>query len=289
MAVQGPLPRRPRRRLRRRDAGGPEARRGARRDLGARQGRLARCAPALAAPRAGGRPDAARVAVGSGRSGRLARVARDRVGPREPDAADRLPEGIHGRDARLGDGADARRLRRSDHERRAARRDHPRRRGGRVSGRGARDRRRREPGGARRVRGDTADLGAARAAPPDRARAAALAGGSPPLRVARRRLLGSVLARDLGPRPRRPLLGREDRRRVRLPVAARLGRRRRQRLGRADRGARPAGRHPRGRPADDRRARGLAPRAGGHGSAGVRGDDARARPGSAATSAGAAA
>ena len=136
---------------------------------------------------------------------------------------------------------------------------------------------------------DTADLGAARVAPPDRARAAARAGGSPPLRLARRRLLGSVLARDLRPRPRRPLLGRQDRRRVRLPVAARLGRRRRQRLGRADRGARPAGRHPRGRPADDRRARGLAPRAGGHGPAGVRGDDASRPPGSAATSAGAAA
>ena len=47
--------------------------------------------------------------------------------------------------------------------------------------------------------------------------------------------------------------GEQDRRRVRLPVAGRLGRRGRQRLGRADRGARPARRHPRRCPADDRR------------------------------------
>ena len=112
---------------------GPEARGRARGHLGSRQGRLARRAPALAAARAGGLADAARVAVGSGRPGRLARVARDRVGAREPAAAARLPEGVHGRHARLGDGADARRLGRSDHERRAARRDHPRGRGGRGS------------------------------------------------------------------------------------------------------------------------------------------------------------
>ncbi len=50
-------------------------------------------------------------------------------------------------DGTLGsrDGADARRLRRRDHERRAARGDRARRRGGRVPGRGPRDRRRREP------------------------------------------------------------------------------------------------------------------------------------------------
>ena len=40
----------------------------------------------------------------------------------------RLPEGVHGRDARLADGVDARRQRRADHERRAARADRARRR-----------------------------------------------------------------------------------------------------------------------------------------------------------------
>ena len=54
---------------------------------------------------------------------------------------DRLPEGVHGRDARLPDRVDARRLRRRHHERRGARGDHPRGRGGRLARRRARDRR----------------------------------------------------------------------------------------------------------------------------------------------------
>ena len=49
------------------------------------------------------------------------------------------------------------------------------------------------------------------------------------------------------------VLGRQDRRCVRLQVAARLRRRRRERLGRADRGARAARRDPRRRAALDRR------------------------------------
>ena len=53
------------------------------------------------------------------------------------------------------------------------------------------------------------------------------------------------------------------------------GRRRRERLRCADRGARPAGRNPRRRAAHARRARRLAPGAGGHGRAGARGDDPR--------------
>ena len=52
---------------------------------------------------------------------------------------------------------------------------------------------------------------------------------------------------------------RPDRRRLRVPLAVGLGRARRERLGRARRGARPARRHPRGRAADDRRPTGVAP------------------------------
>ena len=63
---------------------GLEARRVARRHRGARQGRLARRAPALAAARAGRVADAARVAVGAGRPGR--RAAR-RSGSRRASAA----------------------------------------------------------------------------------------------------------------------------------------------------------------------------------------------------------
>ena len=54
------------------------------------------------------------------------------------------------------------------------------------------------------------------------------------------------------------------------------GRRRRERLRRTDRGARPARRDPRRRPAHARRPRAVAPRAGGHGRAGDRGDDPHA-------------
>ena len=50
------------------------------------------------------------------------------------------------------------------------------------------------------------------------------AGGSPPLRRARRHLLGAVLARSVGSRHGGSVLGRQDRRRLRVPVAARLGR-----------------------------------------------------------------
>ena len=76
--------------------------------------------------------------------------------------------------------------------------------------------------------------------------------------------------------------------RVCVSLAARVRRGGRERLRRADRGARPARRDPRGRPAYARRPRAVAPRAGGHGRAGDRGDDPHARPGSPATSGGAA-
>ncbi len=102
---------------------------------------------------------------------------------------------------------------------------------------------------------ETRDALAAEAtAAADRARAAARPGGSAPLRRARRHLLGAVLARTVGPRPRRRVLGREDGRRLRIPVAARVGGGALQRQRRADRGARPARRHPRRRAPHDRRA-----------------------------------
>ena len=93
-------------------------------------------------------------------------------------------------------------------------------RGGGVPGRGARDRRPREPRGARRVRAHARGVAPARPAAAHRARAAAGAGGPTALRRARRRGVGAVLARAVRPRPRRPPLGGEDRRRVRVPLAA---------------------------------------------------------------------
>ena len=78
---------------------------------------------------------------------------------------------------------------------------------------------------------------------------------------ARRRRFRAVQPRPLRPRPRRPLLGRQDRRRLRVPLALGRRRARRERLGRADRGARPVGRDLRRRPAHDRRARIVASRA----------------------------
>ena len=208
--------------------------------------------------------DASRLAVAPAREGRRARVGGRALGPRRRVPARRLPEGVHGRDARLADRATPRRLGRADHLARRAGGDRPPRRPRRLSRRGARDRRPREPRGAGRVRGDAGRLASARAPAPDRARAAARGRGRPPLRAARSRRVGAVHARRLRPRPRRPLLGRRVAPRVSLARA--LGRRhaRRERLGRADRGARPVGGR-RGRRAQDLgRPRAVAPRGGGH-------------------------
>ena len=112
-------------------------------------------------------------------------------------------------------------------------------------------------------------LGAARPAPPDRARAAARARGRRRASPRSASLLGAVLARAVRPRPRRPLwAGKTDgayafRSLLDSGAVVANGSRR------ADRGARPARRDPRGRPANDRRAAGVAPRAGGDGRAGV--------------------
>ena len=89
---------------------------------------------------------------------------------------------------------------------------------------------------------------------------------------ARRRGLRPVQPCHVGPRRRRSLLGGQDGRRLRLPLAAGLRSRRRERLGRADRGARPARGDPGRRPPDDRRPARLAPRADADRRAGVPGD-----------------
>ena len=114
------------------------------------------------------------------------------------------------------------------HERRGARRADPRRGGGGLADRRPRDRRPREPRGARRLRGDARRLAAARPTAAHRARAVPRPGRRPSLRGARRRVLGAVQPRALRPRPRRAVLGRPARGDVRLPLARRQRRRRRR-------------------------------------------------------------
>ena len=164
-------------------------------------------APALAAARRARRAHAPRLAVGSARAAARARGARRPPGTRRRVPPRRLPEGVHGRHARLADRADARRLGRRDHERRGARRDRPRGRaaGWPVAVHAIGDRANREALDAFERRGS---LGAARAAAADRACAVPRARGHPPLRRARRRVLRPVQPRPVGPRPRRALLAR---------------------------------------------------------------------------------
>ncbi len=269
------------------DARRNEARERARRDCGARQGRLARCAVVLAAP-GRARADAPRLAVAPAREGGRARRPRDPQRARRRNAAARLSEGVHGRDARVADGADARRHRRRDHERRGARAHHRPRRPRGLSGRRARDRRQGEPRRARRVRTHARAVAGCGSPEPHRARPVRHVRGSPALCRARRRRVGAVLACTVRSRPRRPLLGRQDRPGVPLPLARRLRRGRRERQRRADRGARPAGGHSRGRTADDRRARRLAAGRGRDASSRRCTRPASRRPGSRATNAAAA-
>ncbi len=104
----------------------------------------------------------------------------------------RLPQGLHGRHARFADRAHARRVRRGDHERRAVGgHRHARGRGG-LAGGSARDRRSRQPGGARCLRADAGALAPARAASSHRACAVRRRGGPSSLCRSRRRRLGPV-------------------------------------------------------------------------------------------------
>ena len=105
------------------------------RDRRPRQGRLARRSPFLAAAGRGRRAHLARLAVASLRPRRAAGGDRLPLGDRRRPAANRLPQGLHGRNARLTDGTHARRIRRRDHEPGSPRRDHSCRGSGRLAGR----------------------------------------------------------------------------------------------------------------------------------------------------------
>ena len=215
--LRPPHPRRDGRGLARGDARGRLA--GRRRDP--RQGRLARLVRGVRAAARGRRPADLRVwqSFPWDRLDDL-RALGMRSGFGDDMLRLRLPQGLHGRHARLRDRAAAGRLGRRDQLARGARgRGAPRRRG-RLAGGRARDRRRRQPRGARRVRGDPRRLAAARPAPADRARAAARRGGRGALRRDRRGGLGAVQPRAVRPRPGRAAVG-GPRGRLRVPLAAR--------------------------------------------------------------------
>ena len=206
-------------------------------DGDSRQGRLdSGDSASLAGARARRGASPPRLAVGPGGERRPAGRDRDRFGSRRARAR-RLPEGLHGRDARLTHGVDDRRHRSRNHLARGAGGHPPACGEGPLAGRGARDRRPRQPKRARRVRGDEGSLAAARATTPHRARAVPDARGRAALRRARPDGLGAVLPRAVRRGPRAPLLVRPPRRRLLVPLAARRGHAIDQRLGRADRGA----------------------------------------------------
>ena len=178
-----------------------------------RQGRLDPRGPAaLAGARGAGCAADSRVAVGPARVPRPFRRDRPRSGLGSDRVRAGLPEGVHGRHARLEDGPDDRRDGRRDHDARGARGHPSPRRGRALAGRRARDRRPREPERARRVRGDARRVAAARAAPPHRAHAVPPPGGRGPLRRARADRVGAVLPRALRRGARPALLGRPARR-----------------------------------------------------------------------------
>ena len=91
-----------------------------------------------------------------------------------------------------------------------------------LPGRRPCDRRPRQPAGPRRLRGDPGRVATARPPSADRACPAPRRGGRRSLRGARGRRLGPVQPRAVRPRSRRRVLGREDRRGVRVPLARRL-------------------------------------------------------------------
>ena len=161
----------------------------------------------LPARRRARRADAARLAVGSVRAPAGARGARRPLGHRRRLPAHRLPEGVHGRDARLADRAGCSTARASrSRAARSSRRSSARRarRAGRSAcTRSATARTARRSTRSRRRATLWAPLGlrhriehAQCLAPEDVGRFAST----------RRRLLGAVQPRALGPRPRRALL-----------------------------------------------------------------------------------
>ena len=172
----------------------------------------------------------------------------------------------------------------ADHERRGAPAEIRARRGGRVAGSRARDRRPREPRGARRLR-----------ATRERWRRSGCGSGSSTRSASRPRIcrrfaeLGVACSvqfshapsdRDLAERFWPDKLEGTYAFRSLIESGALVA----NGSDAPDRGARSAGRHPRRRPADDRRAARLAPRAGGDARAGARRDHRHARRGSPATS-----
>ena len=118
LALPRPASRRSRRRVRGGDARGTARSKRPRRDGRTRQGRLARRCALLAATARRGRADAAGVAVAAARASRSCRRGRPASRARRLVPPSGLSQGLHGRDAGLADGADARRLGRGDHERR---------------------------------------------------------------------------------------------------------------------------------------------------------------------------
>ena len=221
---------------------GRQARELARRHRGARQGRLDRHRSAGGRAPGGGRADPARLAVAPARPARRESTT---LGLRIRLGDDLLRLGyikvVHGRDARLADGAPAGRLGRRDHEPRGVRRDRaplarapaspsPSTRSAtrRTATRSTASRRRRTSG-ARAACGQRIE------------HAQLLAEEDFPRFGDRRRGVRAVHAtrpsdRDLAERR----LGRQDRPRVRVALAPRRGHARRERLRRARRGARSA-------------------------------------------------
>ena len=209
LALPRPLRAHDRGRVGRGDARRDQARALARRRRDPRQGRLARRARDLPAPARRGQPLAAGLGLDPARAARRRGCALAPLRLRRRVPADRLPQVLHGRHARLADRAPDGRHRRRDHEPRGARGDRPPRAPS-AAGRSACTRSATRRTGTRstrsRRRGTLWEPQGPAAA--DRARPVPDGGGSPPLRRARDRVLGPVLARSLRPRPRRAPLGR---------------------------------------------------------------------------------
>ena len=198
-----------------------------------------------AAARARG-ADAPGLAVAPVQEAARARGARPPLPLRRRLPAARLPEGVHGRNARLADRVDARRLRRPDHERRGARGDRsraaraPAGRSACTRSATARTAKRSTRSSRRRTSGRRAACGSGSSTPSAshrRISAASPSSASPARCSSRTRRPTAISPSASGP----------DRLEGAYAFRSLLRLRRgpRERLGRADRGARPAGRDPR--------------------------------------------